>query len=256
MNFQSTGDVEAWRNDAQAAALRQRFLKALAFSVVLHAAVLLYGHSLPQPPKAIQPLMATLRAVESPTPSPSVEEPEPPKEVRPAAPRPKPAVRRELLRMPATDETLRRFQAPAPPLEARPVEAALETAKPPDASAGNAAPFVAAPPSASAPPSAGLDPNAMRRYKLALASTARRFKVYPRLAQERGWVGTAEIRVTVYADARPPQVQLAKSSGFSVLDNQAREMLVQAVQNTALPEVLRGREFSEVLPVKFDLTSE
>lgn len=108
----------------------------------------------------------------------------------------------------------------------------------------------------SEPPSNGLDPNALRRYRVALASTARRFKIYPGLARERGWVGTADIQVSVFADGRMPQVQIVKSSGHAVLDNQARDMLVQAAQHTPLPDSLRGREFSEVLPVRFDLTTE
>lgn len=253
MNFQSTRQVVVWRNDAGIAAARQRFLKALMFSLAVHAIVLLHGHSLPQPRKAAQPLIGTLRAVESASPPAPAEMAEPQNQLQPSAPKPQPPVPRKIPRKPVIDGKSRQVHLPLP--EPAPADAQSDTAKLSRGSAGDEVPFSLASP-ASSSPNPGLDPNAIRRYRLALASAARRFKVYPRLAQERGWVGTAEIRVTVFADPRPPQVELAKSSGFAVLDNQACEMLARAVQHTALPEALSGREFSEVLPVKFDLSSE
>jgi protein TonB len=93
----------------------------------------------------------------------------------------------------------------------------------------------------------------MRHYRLSLASAARRFKRYPALAKERGWEGTVEVAINLNASLPVPDVVLVHSSGRSVLDEQALEMMLQAARVTALPEGLKGRDFRVLLPVKFSL---
>lgn len=255
MNFQSTVDRQPWRDDAREMVLRKRFLKAVLLSLALHISLLWYQPRMPSLARPAQPLMATLRAVEAPPPA-EIFEPAPPSALPRPEPKARPAARPEVMRSPAVAER-RQPAAPA-------VRPALPGPPEPDTQEQKSLPATpalegsraASTPAATAPPGEGLDPNSLRQYRVALASTASRFKVYPGLARERGWAGTADIRVTVFGDGRMPQVQVAKSSGYPILDNQAREMLLRATQNTPLPDNLRGRAFSEVLPVRFDLTAE
>ena len=102
----------------------------------------------------------------------------------------------------------------------------------------------------------GVSGDDLRQYRLSLASAARRFKRYPALASQRGWEGTAEVALTISASAPIPEVVLVRSSGRSVLDEQALEMLGQAARVTALPEGLKARDFRIVLPVQFSLEND
>lgn len=107
-----------------------------------------------------------------------------------------------------------------------------------------------------APAREGASGDALRQYRLALALAleARRFKRYPRLARERGWEGTVEVVVLVGGPAGlAGTVQLQRSSGYGLLDDQGLEMLNRALAATPLPEALRGRELRLVLPIEFKL---
>lgn len=104
-----------------------------------------------------------------------------------------------------------------------------------------------------APVREGVSADDLRQYRLSLATAARRFKRYPALAKERGWEGTVEVALDVYAAKPVPEVGLVRSSGRSVLDEQALEMMLQAARVTALPEGLNGRDFRVLLPIQFSL---
>ena len=107
---------------------------------------------------------------------------------------------------------------------------------------------------AAAPAREDASGDALRQYRLALALEARRFKRYPRLARERGWEGTVEVVVLVGGPAGlAGTVQLQRSSGYGLLDDQGLEMLNRALAATPLPEALRGRELRLVLPIEFKL---
>lgn len=93
----------------------------------------------------------------------------------------------------------------------------------------------------------------MRQYRISLAAQAKRFKLYPARAMEAGMTGTAEVRVTIGPTGFPLEVQLAKSSGYELLDRTAMDMIRKAAPRTAIPEALRGRTFTVGLPVVFDL---
>ena len=102
----------------------------------------------------------------------------------------------------------------------------------------------------------GAHPEDVRHYRVALASAAKRFKRYPPLARERGWEGTAEVAVLLYAAQRRPEVLLIRSSGRDLLDAQAMEMLGQALRVAEVPAGLRGRDLRIELPVRFSLEDE
>lgn len=184
-----------------------------------------------------QPLQATLRPVAVMPPATQTDLPVRREPERPAA-KPSPAPRLAALAM--------------PPAAAQTVQPAQPSAPEHLAVAGPAA---AAPSEGQAPvPEAGLvEGDGLRAYRIGLAREARAHKRYPSLARERGWSGTAEIRVDVSPEGKARQVLLAQSSGHEVLDREALQMMSRAAAATTTPEALRGRAFAVSLPVVFDL---
>lgn len=94
----------------------------------------------------------------------------------------------------------------------------------------------------------------LRGYKLAVAAQAKRFKRYPAQAMASGWEGRAEIRVDVGSDGRPRPAVVFRSSGHEALDKAALTMIDAGALRARLPESLRGKAFSVVLPVVFNLS--
>jgi protein TonB len=102
-------------------------------------------------------------------------------------------------------------------------------------------------------PASRPDADGIRAYRIGLAREARAHRQYPYLARERGWTGTAEVRVDVSHDGHPRQVLLASSSGHDILDREAVHMMSRAAASAVLPDSLRGRAFAVRLPVVFDI---
>lgn len=109
---------------------------------------------------------------------------------------------------------------------------------------------------ASKAPVALVSADDLSRYRLALASQARRFKRYPTQARALGWTGTADIRVDVDRDGHVRSAILARTSGHEALDRAALAMIDAGAQRARLPDSLRGRYFSVTLPVVFNLEDE
>lgn len=105
-------------------------------------------------------------------------------------------------------------------------------------------------------PSDGLDAEGIRRYRIALAVEARRFKRYPPRALIEDIGGTVEVRVELAAAGQSPRVMLTHSSGHELLDDAALDMVRKAVPRTVVPEALRRQAFAVNLPVVFDLANE
>ena len=96
----------------------------------------------------------------------------------------------------------------------------------------------------------------VRQFRTSLAINARRFKQYPPLARERGWEGSVEITLVFHRLQPGPEISLASSSGWKMLDDQALEMISQAARVTNVPERLRRRDFQVLLPVRYSLDNE
>ncbi len=198
----------------------------------------------PQPAHAVAPA-PTLAKPEARPPPPVLEprKPDPVAASRPQAPlpAPTPAVPAEPAWKPASI---------APPALA-PVSSAPKTEV--TGLAGN-------PPESAVPannaPMPGVAADGLRRYRLALASEARRFKRYPMQATASGWSGTAEIRLEVGSDGRPRSATLAHSSGHEALDRAALTMIDAGALRARLPDSLRGKDFSVTLPVVFNLEND
>ena len=94
-----------------------------------------------------------------------------------------------------------------------------------------------------------------RNYRMSLARAAERInaKRYPKLAKERGWEGTVEMAIRGSSLLPRPEVELVRSSGRSVLDEHALEVMNQAARVTTLPESMKGRNFNEPMKWEFEL---
>jgi protein TonB len=79
-----------------------------------------------------------------------------------------------------------------------------------------------------------------------------RVEDYPKDAQRARQTGTAMVQVRVAGDGTVHDVALAKSSGHSVLDNQALHV-VRRVTKLYMPALLRGREQRATVPIGFYL---
>lgn len=75
---------------------------------------------------------------------------------------------------------------------------------------------------------------------------------YPDEARKQRWTGTALIEVLVAGDGLVKQVELAKTSGFSILDERALDV-VRRVPKLFVPFRLRGGEQRARVPVAFYL---
>ncbi len=223
---------------------------ALGASLAIHGLLLVMGAwQLPQPVAAAARLLATLR----PAPDLPVPPVVPPQHiVQQEKPRP----------MAQAAVSSRREFKPAPtiftPTPAPPIaDAVPNNTAPNNITASAALPAASltslaetAPgPSTEAPT---LSADGLRRYRLSLATQARRFKRYPAQALAAGWSGTVEIRLAVASDGQG-EATLSRSSGYAVLDRAAQTMIEQSAQHTPVPEMLRGKAFSVVLPVLFDI---
>ena len=226
--------------------LRQRPLfAAVIISLVLHLLVLFAGtltRSAPPGGETVTPqLQVLVRAeavpVAAPLPSPvkrtgGAQQPVPRAQQQPQTAPP-------MLQVPASPATPPASASPAP-AAVSPPSAGSETRNPSDgAVAGSVG-------------GSTVSADGLRQYRIDLASAARRFRGYPALARSRGWEGVAEVAVVVDF-AGVPAAKLARSSGHTLLDEQALEMLGRAAAQTPLPESLRGRHFTVTLPIRFSL---
>lgn len=171
---------------------------------------------------------------------------------RPAAPVPVPAAEAPHVRpQPARPLAVPQDSAPrAVPASAKP---AAEAAAPPGAAAEAPVGTSATLGTVAERPPEGLDADGLRQYRIDLATATRRFRAYPAIARSRGWEGTVELAVQSGPIMPVPSVRVTRSSGHAVLDEQALNMLAQAVRGVPLPESLRGRDLNIAVPIRFSL---
>jgi protein TonB len=175
----------------------------------------------------------------------------PPPHAAPRAEPPRSVARAELPAVPVTPV------APAA-REERAVASVPETpAAPSSAAAGRPEPVAALGEPALVPRATpeAVDPGSLGQYRLALIGTARRHKLYPETARERGWEGRVAVELVVDADGALAAATVRQSSGHAVLDREALEMLRRAAALTPVPPALKGREFRLEVPVQFELRS-
>ena len=216
-------------------------------SVALH---LLLLYALPMLEQAIRaPSAPALKArLAKPPPEPSART-----EVQPvpqSAPAARPAVPRPPVAAP---------RAETKPLVASPaIEPVKPSAEPAPAGSSAAAPSpqpVAGSGAAQTPvpASAGPDPGSVARYRLELMDAARRYKRYPRVAQDNGWEGRVELHLAFAESGALSSLAVKKSAGRAALDDAALAMLGSAQAQTPVPVALRGKAFVVEIPVDFFL---
>jgi len=236
---------------------RRLFAWAMAGSLALHVALLLVLPLLQDAQRArpsASPLTARLaKPKPPPEPAPPKTEPAPqvaaplrPARVVKAEPRPAPASTpppRMLRIEPAKPVAEPAYVVPATP--AAPVLA--------PASAARAEPAPAAQPGAAA---GGPDPGTVARYRLELMDLARRYKKYPRIAQDNNWEGRVELRIAIGETGAMSSLTVKRSAGHAVLDDEAQAMIRTASSKAAIPPALRGKAFALEIPVDFFLKDE
>lgn len=255
-----------WRRE-KALYFRGFPLRPLGWSLLLHGLVLAaLLPFVPDRPRAalpavvlrgeLQPLPAVGPAATSAEPSPPGAPLSPRTSSPPQMARPEPA---------SAVPPAPRFQQEAPvPFQtaeagstAPAAEPAANAATRSGASGGEVAAAAAPPPSTAAvrreSDERGPDLGALRQFRIAVALEARRFRRYPDLARRAGQAGTVEVRLAVAAGGRLRTVELGRSSGNATLDAAALDMMRQAVQRAILPDALRERDFTLLLPVLFEI---
>ena len=186
-----------------------------------------------EPPRQSQPLKREVR------PKPAA----PKRAAKPApVPNPQPAAE------PAAQE--------APVAQARTESTSPERPAPPETarveeSTGTGAAAVSEAPAAAA---AAEDPGSLEKYRLQLKVVAAKYKRYPRLANDNDWKGLVALRMIVAPSGEVASLTVTKTSGYDVLDRQAREMFMKAAADVPVPPVLRGKQFSVEVAVDYYLT--
>ncbi|MCL2076705.1 MAG: TonB family protein [Betaproteobacteria bacterium] len=93
----------------------------------------------------------------------------------------------------------------------------------------------------------------LEEYKWALTRAMKGARQYPPTARMQGITGKVITRVVWLPTFAAPQVELAVSSGSSLLDEDALAKFARAVRITPLPEILRARSFELSQTVDYSL---
>jgi len=210
-------------------------------SLALHAVV---WQALPPIRTQIAPLTRTLEVLLVAPPE------EPPRALEPPSPpatRSDPAARKPRAAEPAPQYPRATFEVPREPASVALPEPAPPRAEPAPSIATRAPEPV--PVAVVATPSPAL----LAGYGSSISRLLARYREYPRVAAMRGWEGTVTMRLTVGANGRLTEAQVDASSGHTVLDAQALEMVKRIAELPPPPEGLRDREFAVLVPVEFRL---
>ena len=94
------------------------------------------------------------------------------------------------------------------------------------------------------------------QFRLELMDLARRYKRYPRVAQDNNWEGRVALRIAIGEDGAIFSLGVTKGSGRVVLDDEAQAMIRTAKSKATIPAALRGKAFVIEIPVDFFLKEE
>lgn len=197
----------------------------------------------------VKPLTAKLELPSSVPAAPVVPVPPPPLPAPPPQVKPQPAPVPAKLSSPAAARAEAAVEENAPGVVSPPQPAAAPSAPAPQPQAAPPAPEL------SVRPLDAEEAGSRDQYRLALISAARRYKRYPAQAMQNGWTGRVEIRLVIGANGLIQSAAIKTSTGFSLLDDTALDMIKKAKPLTQIPPALRGREFIIDVPVIFDLST-
>lgn len=212
---------------------------ALAISLLAHLAILAWPHrTTPSPPPSRPPLMAML------LPAPALAQP-----AAPAAPA------RTMQPRTTARPSAPVIAAASAPLSPAPLST---TAAPPSTAAPVTAPQAAAP-SVSSPATAPvaaprpLSAATLASYGQTLSERLGRLQRYPRLAEMRGWQGEVQLHLRIARKGALLDVQIARSSGYDILDRNALQLVQDSAPLPALPDTLGDGELDIVVPIHYRL---
>ena len=249
--YTGTGLASARGESLEVRSYRQLVVAVLA-SLVLHALILLglsYVKDGQRMRAAAVPLTARLAKPES---SPEQTKVEPHSPAPLPAPRPAGAAK-------AVPQTAAPVRVPAAPVSS--METSSKAEEPtPGAPIAPAQPAARSEARAEVPPgpaaASGPDPGSVARFRLELMEIARRYKRYPRIAQDNNWEGRVELRIAFSESGAISSLSVRKGTGRAVLDEQAQAMIRSAQAQASIPPALRGKAFTLDIPVDFFLKEE
>lgn len=236
-------------------------------SIVLHALALLYAGKIEPPVMVPAKITATLRA--APAPQPAAPEPvaaapeRAPAKPDAASPRQpatpiQPAPTAKLAVEHATPVSVAAVSVPVPATAAAAAPATPTPATTP-VEAKSAAPASDAPKSAaatSAAPSNDLsDTDLINIYQVQLSKVVEKYRRYPSDAVQNNWVGEALVSMRIGSDGKlMSSPEITTSSGYEILDSEARTALNKAKSFVPIPAGLKGKEFVARMRIEFRLT--
>lgn len=100
---------------------------------------------------------------------------------------------------------------------------------------------------------AGGDPGARRDYISRLAANLSRHKRYPRRARARGQEGTGRLFFVVEQSGQVSAIQLRKSAGHRLLDDEILAILGRVGSFPPIPDAVGVARLEIVVPINFDL---
>ncbi|RTL56041.1 MAG: energy transducer TonB [Rhodocyclaceae bacterium] len=99
------------------------------------------------------------------------------------------------------------------------------------------------------PPSAAT----LASYGQTLSERLGRLQRYPRLAEMRGWQGEVQLHLRIARKGALLDVQIARSSGYDILDRNALQLVQDSAPLPAPPDTLGGGELDIVVPIHYRL---
>lgn len=98
-----------------------------------------------------------------------------------------------------------------------------------------------------------VDRNILAEYGQGLREKSSQFGSYPAVAKKRRWQGIVKIIVRYARTGVAYEISIKDSSGHKILDDQALSMVKQACLNHTLPEALKQKAFSLIVPIEFKM---
>lgn len=184
-------------------------------------------------------------------PLPPIDIPEPPKP-EPIKKEPKPIIKPEPVKKVVVPEPISQPEVTPPQPVENVIAVAPSTERLPEIVVPTPTPTE--PPPQPEPSQVDIDA-AKNAYGNLLGRTIAKYKSYPKIAQRRGWQGTALLDLKIDSNGNVLSAVVRESSGYDALDKRALEMVEKASPFPAPPKVLQGRTFNISVPVAFKLSN-
>lgn len=101
-----------------------------------------------------------------------------------------------------------------------------------------------------------LDTALVGRYRMALICALKRHRSYPTYAQKREWTGKVRLRVEFSEGGVLRNVQVLRSSGHSILDENAVETVRKGQADMPVPARLLGHSFSVEQEIEYQFDTQ